>query len=63
MRGQLRYAVMDLAAFHRLREGELELALQTRRADLAEGRWRRESVDAQFSRLGALTAEPEHAPG
>jgi hypothetical protein len=62
VRGQLRYVVMDLAEFHRLRECELDLALQSSRADLAEGRWLQESVDAHLSRLEALAAEPEAAP-
>ena len=62
VRGQLRYVVMDLAEFHRLRECELDLALRSSRADLAEGRWIQESVDAHLSRLEALAAEPEHAP-
>jgi hypothetical protein len=53
---------MDLAEFHRLRECELDLALQSSRADLAEGRCLRESVDAHLSRLEALAAEPEAAP-
>ncbi len=62
VRGKLRYVVMDLAEFHRLRECELDLALQSSRADLAEGRWLPESVDAHLSRLEALAAEPEAAP-
>jgi hypothetical protein len=62
VRGQLRDVVMDLAEFHRLRECELNLALQCSRADLAEGRWLRESVEAHLSRLEALVAEPEAAP-
>jgi hypothetical protein len=61
VRGQLRYVVMDLAEFHRLRECELDLALQGSRADLAEGRWLQESVDAHLSRLESLVAEPEAA--
>jgi antitoxin (DNA-binding transcriptional repressor) of toxin-antitoxin stability system len=62
VRGQLRYVVMDLAEFHRLRECELDLALQSSRADLAEGRWLEESVDAHLSRLDSLAAEPDCAP-
>ncbi len=62
VRGQLREVVMDLAEFHRLRECELDLALQGSRADLVEGRWQRESVDAHLSRLESLLAEPEAAP-
>ena len=61
VRGQLRYVVMDLAEFHRPRECELDLALQSSRADLDEGRWRRESVDTHLSRLESLVAEPEAA--
>ncbi|MFM1800032.1 MAG: hypothetical protein RLZZ117_2310 [Cyanobacteriota bacterium] len=62
VRGQLRYVVMDLAEFHRLRECELDLALQSSRADLAEGRWLEESVDAHLCRLDSLAAEPDCAP-
>jgi hypothetical protein len=61
VRGQLRYVVMDLAEFHRLRQCELDQALQSSRADLAEGCWLRESVDVHLSRLEALVAEPEAA--
>ncbi len=62
VRGQLREVLMDLAEFLRLRESELHLALQCSRADLAEGRWLRESVGAHLSRLQSLVAEPEAAP-
>jgi hypothetical protein len=62
VRGQLGEVVMDLAEFHRMRECELHLALQSSRADLAEGRWLQDSVDAHLSRLESLVAEPEAAP-
>ena len=61
VRGELRYVVMDLAEFHRLRECELDLALRSCRADLREGRWQQESVDAHLHRLQALQAEAEQA--
>lgn len=57
--GQLRYVVMDLAGFHRLRECELHLALQSIRADLAVGRWLHESVDVHLCRMESLASEPE----
>ena len=62
LRGQLREVLMDLAEFYRLRECELDLALQSSRADLAEGCWLRESVEAHLSRLQSLVAESEAAP-
>ena len=53
---------VGLSVRGQLRECELDLALQSSRADLAEGRWLQESVDAHLSRLESLLAEPEAAP-
>ena len=54
VRGELRYVVMDAVAYQRLRECELEIALQEARADLAAGRVVNESVDDHLKRLDAM---------
>jgi hypothetical protein len=59
VRGELRYVVMEADAYQRLRECELEIALQEARADLAAGRGVHESVDDHLKRLEALAISPE----
>ena len=59
VRGELRYVVMEADAYQRLRECELEIALQEARADLAAGRVVHESVDDHIKRLEALAIGPE----
>jgi len=54
VRGELRYVVMEAAVFQRLRECELDIALQEARADLAAGRVVNESVDDHLKRLDAM---------
>lgn len=51
VRGKDRYVVMDLAHYHYLRECELEAALAQTRADLAEGRFVKESPQAHLARI------------
>lgn len=51
VRGKDRFVVMDLAHYHYLRECELEAALQETCADLAAGRFVRESPEAHLARL------------
>lgn len=51
VRGKDRFVVMDLAHYHYLRECELEAALQQTRADLAAGRYVKESPEAHLARL------------
>jgi len=51
VRGQGRYVVMDLAKYEKLREYELEIALQEARADLAAGRFVSESVADHMKRI------------
>lgn len=60
VRGELRYVVMGADAYQRLRECELEIALQEARADLAAGRVVCESVDDHFKRLDAMVIGPEN---
>lgn len=51
VRGKDRYVVMDLAHYHHLRECELEAALAETRADLAAGRFVKESPEEHLARL------------
>lgn len=54
VRGKDRFVVMDIDHYHYLRECELAAALAESQADLAEGRFVTESVDAHMTRLAAL---------
>jgi len=51
VRGKEKYVVMDLAQYHYLRECELEAALAESRANVAEGRFYKESAEAHLTRL------------
>ena len=51
VRGQVKYVVMSQAHYHYLRECELEAALAQSRADLAEGRFVKETVAQHVKRL------------
>jgi len=51
VRGKERFVVMELAQYHYLRECELEAALAETRADLAAGRFVKESPEAHLARL------------
>jgi PHD/YefM family antitoxin component YafN of YafNO toxin-antitoxin module len=53
VRGKERFVVMDLEHYHYLRECELETALAQSRADLAEGRFVKESPEAHIARMKA----------
>ena len=59
VRGRDRYVVMDMAHYQYLRECELEAALAQTRADLAAGRFVKESPEAHLARL---KKPPEHSP-
>jgi hypothetical protein len=54
VRGTNRFVVMDISHYNYLRECELEAALAASRADLAEGRFVKESLDAHLARLDKL---------
>lgn len=54
VRGKDRFVVMDIAHYHYLRECELEAALAETRADLAAGRFVRESPEEHVARLDGL---------
>ena len=54
VRGKDRFVVMDIAHYHYLRECELAAALAESQADLAAGRFVKESVNAHMKRLAKL---------
>ncbi len=54
VRGKERFVVMDIAHYHYLRECELDAALAETRADLAAGRFVKESPEEHLARLDAL---------
>ena len=56
VRGRPRYVVMEVAQYQYLRECELEAALAQSRADLAEGRYVKESPHAHVARIQAINA-------
>jgi len=57
VRGQLRYVVMPAAAYQRLRDCELEIALQETRAELAAGRFQSDTVDDHLRRLDRIAED------
>lgn len=59
VRGELRYVVMEADTYQRLRDCELDIALQEARADLAAGRVVHESVNDHLKRLDAMALGPE----
>ncbi|MEP6483303.1 MAG: hypothetical protein ABJB01_02555 [Rudaea sp.] len=54
VRGKDRFVVMDVAHYHYLRECELAAALAESQADLAAGRFVKESVAAHMKRLAKI---------
>jgi hypothetical protein len=57
VRGKDRFVVMELAHYQYLRECELEAALAETRADLAAGRYAKESPEAHLLRLETMNTE------
>ena len=53
VRGKERFVIMDLEHYHYLRECELEAALAQTRADIAAGRFVKESAEEHLTRLKA----------
>ena len=51
VRGKEAYVIIDIKKYSKFREYELEIALQEARADIAEGRVIRESVDDHMKRV------------
>lgn len=54
VRGKDKFVVMDIAHYHYLRECELDAALAQTQADLAAGRFVKESPEAHLIRLDNL---------
>jgi len=54
VRGKERFVIMDVDHYHYLRECELDTALAETRADLAAGRFVKESPEAHLARLDTL---------
>ncbi len=54
VRGKDRFVVMNIEHYHYLRECELTAALAESQADIAAGRFVKESVDAHMKRLAKL---------
>lgn len=54
VRGKDKFVVMDIAHYHYLRECELDAALAQTQADLAAGRFVKESPEAHLERLDTL---------
>jgi hypothetical protein len=55
VRGKDRFVVMNIEHYHYLRECELTAALAESQADVAEGRFVKEPVDAHMKRLDKLS--------
>jgi len=51
LRGKNKYVVMDMNAYNRFREYELEAALAETKRDLAEGNFVEESVEDHMKRI------------
>jgi hypothetical protein len=51
VRGKDRFVVMDMNQYHYLRECELEAALMQTRADIAAGRYVKETAEEHLARL------------
>jgi predicted transcriptional regulator len=56
VRGKDRFVVMEIAQYHYLRECELEAALAETRADVAAGRFVKESPAAHVKRVKKIAA-------
>ena len=51
VRGQSKYVVMDFNSYNRLREYELDLAIQEARQDIVDGKSTTESVAEHMKRI------------
>lgn len=54
VRGKERFVVMDIAQYHYLRECELEAALAQTRADLAAGKFVKDTPAAHVARIKSV---------
>jgi len=57
VRGKPRYVVMEIDQYELMRESEIESAWYQARADVAAGRFRRESADEHIMRITAESAD------
>ncbi len=51
VRGNRKYVVLDFNTYNKLREYELDIALQEARSDIESGNYKIESVDEHMNRL------------
>ncbi len=51
VRGDRKYVVLNFNTYNKLREYELEIALQEARSDIESGNYKIESVDEHMNRL------------
>lgn len=51
VRGERKYVVLDLKTYNRLREYELDIALQEARSDMAKGNYNTESANEHIKRM------------
>lgn len=51
VRGERKYVVLDFNTYNKLREYELDIALQEARSDIANGNYNTESVDEHMKRM------------
>ncbi len=51
VRGERKYVVLDSKTYNKLREYELDIALQEARKDIADGNYNTESVDEHMKRV------------
>ena len=51
VRGERKYVVLDFKTYNKLREYELDIALQEARKDIADGNYNTESVDEHMKRV------------
>ena len=51
VRGERKYVVLDFNTYNKLREYELDIALQEARSDIESGNYKIESVDEHMNRL------------
>ncbi len=51
VRGERKYVVLDFKTYNKLREYELDIALQEARNNIADGNYNTESVDEHMKRV------------
>ncbi|NHN37910.1 type II toxin-antitoxin system Phd/YefM family antitoxin [Pseudomaricurvus alcaniphilus] len=51
VRGERKYVVLDFNTYNKLREYELDIALQEARNDIANGNYKAESVEEHMKRV------------